>query len=132
MTQPNLTLNGIEYLLVCMQSNPGMSQRYYLRRKHLYLHGTSDYWNGGTGCGYFISPSYRDVVWTDISSQNVFYYCSRPVDGYVKMNGKQYGGTKSKSAKMHLTRFGWTRANEARKKLGLEPLPYNNRTQVVH
>jgi hypothetical protein len=132
MIKPNLTLNGIEFLLVCMQSNPGMSQRYYLRRKFLYLHSMSDPHKGGSGAGYFRSPSYRDFVWTDASPQNVWYYCSTPVDGFVRKNGYQSGGTKSKSAQMHLTRHGWTRANEARKKLGLEPLPYNDGTQVVH
>ena len=119
---PSVKLNGIEYLLVSIQSNPGKSQRWHLKRKHMYQHGRPDYHKGGSGCGYFISPSYRDVVWFDASTPEVFYYSTHPVDGYVKMNGKQYGGTKSKCAQMHLTRRGWTRANEARKKLGLEPL----------
>ena len=119
MTQSNLTLNGIEFLLVCMQSNPGMSQRYYLRRKHLYLHSTPDYHKGGTGSGYFIAPSYRDVVWEDRAPHNARYSSWR----------NRNNGYKSKSAQMHLTRYGWTRANEARKKLGLEPLPYCDNTQ---
>ncbi len=121
---PNVRLNGIEYLLLSIQSNPGKSQRWHLRRKHMYLHGRPDYHKGGSGCGYFTSPSYRNVVWYDASYPDVFYYCSNPVDGRVKKNGMQYGGTKSKSAEMHLTEHGWKRANKVRRKLGLKPVQY--------
>ena len=66
--QPSVKLNGIEYLLLSIQSNPGKSQRWHLRRKHMYQHGQPDYHKGGSGCGYFISPSYRNVLWEDRSS----------------------------------------------------------------
>ena len=119
-----IELNGIEYLLLAMQSDPGQSQRHYLRRLHVYQYGRADYHHGGTNCGYFNSLSYRNVTWRDWASQTVFYYCSNPVDGRVKKNGMQYGGTKSKCADMHLTQHGWKRANKARQKIGLEPVPF--------
>ena len=53
-SHPNVNLNGIEYLLLSIQSNPGKSQRWHLRRKHMYQHGRPDYYKGGSGCGYFI------------------------------------------------------------------------------
>ena len=124
--QPQVKLNGIEYLLLSIQANPGKSQRWHLKRKHIYQHGRPDFHKGGSGCGYFTSSSYRNVLWCDATYPNVFYYCMNPVDGFVKMNGKQYGGTKSKSAQMHLTPAGWSRANEVRKKLGLEPVRANH------
>ena len=118
-TKPQVKLNGIEYLLLSIQSNPGKSQRWHLRRKHMYQHGRADYHNGGSGCGYFISPSYRDVVWFDASSKTVEYEAYNPVDGNTSW-GK---ASKSKCAQMHLTWSGWLRANEARQKLGLAPIP---------
>jgi hypothetical protein len=123
---PQVKLKGIEYLLLAIQSDPGKSQRHYLRRLFLYKNGRPSYNNGGTNNGYFTSSSYRNVVWYDTSVQNVFYYCMDPVDGRVKMNGKQLGGTKSKSAQMHLTPAGLHRANEVRKKIGLEPIHANH------
>lgn len=122
--QPKVKLNGIEYLLLSIQANPGKSQRWHLKRKHLYHHGRPDFHKGGTCSAYFNSPSYRNVLWCDTAHPEVFYYCMHPVDGYVKMNGKQYGGTKSKCAQMHLTRRGWSRANEARWSLGLPGIPF--------
>ena len=123
-TFPIVALNGIEYLLLSIQSNPGKSQRWHLKRKHMYQHGRPDYHKGGTNCGYFNSPSYRNVTWRDWSKQTVFYYCHNPVDGRVKKNGMQYGGTKSKCAQMFLTEHGWNRANKSRQKIGLEPIPF--------
>ena len=124
--RPQVDLKGIEYLLLAIQTDPGKSQRHYLRRLYMYQHGCTSYNNGGANNGYFTSSSYRNIVWYDTAVQNVFYYCMDPVDGRVKMNGKQLGGTKSKSAQMHLTPAGWLRANEARKKLGLEPMRANH------
>ena len=127
--QPNVKLSGIEYLLLSIQSNPGKSQRWYLRRKHMYLHGRPDYHKGGTGSGYFSSPSYRNVLWTDRSNQDgttqVRYGC------YTSVNSVFYGSKspyprhayKSSCSQIHLTWAGWIRANEARKKIGLEPIP---------
>ena len=127
-TQPNVKLNGIEYLLLSIQSNPGKSQRWHLRRKHMYQHGRPDYHKGGSGCGYFSSPSYRNVLWTDMSHQDdttrVMYGCSKSVNS-VFHGGKGYyysHAYKSSCCQMHLTRRGWARANEARKKIGLDPI----------
>mgnify|MGYP003113969166 CR=1 FL=1 len=110
--KPQNKLNGIEYLLLSIQSNPGKSQRWHLRRKHMYQHGRPDYHKGGSGCGYFNSPSYRNVLWVDKAPQDIKKY---------SWGG---GGYRSRSAEMHLTRRGWTRANEVRAKLGL---PYKGR-----
>ena len=51
MLTPNVTLTGIEYLLVCIQANPGRSQRYYLRRLYRYKHGEADPTGGSRGAG---------------------------------------------------------------------------------
>ena len=119
--QPNVKLNGIEYLLLSIQSNPGKSQRWHLKRKHLYHHGRPDFHKGGTGCGYFVSPSYRDRLWWDAASKDVLYVANNPVDGWLFRNR----ASRSKCAQMHLTWSGWVRANKARQKLGLDPLHHD-------
>ena len=118
--KPNNTLNGIEYLLLSIQSHPGESQRFHLKRLHMYQHGRPDYHKGGTNCGYFTSSSYRNVTWRDLAPKGTFYECSLPIEAGYRLSGK-YGGMRSKSAQMHLTMHGWTRANKVRVKLGLEP-----------
>lgn len=115
---PKVKLSGIEYLLISIQSNPGKSQRWHLRRKHMYQHGRPDRHKGGSGCGYFTSPSYRDRLWRDEAEKTVEYVAYNPVDGMVG----HCKARKSKSAQMQLTAAGWTRANKARKKIGLEPI----------
>ena len=120
--QPNVKLNGIEYLLLSIQSNPGKSQRWHLRRKHMYHHGRPDWHKGGSGCGYFTSPSYRNILWRDHAPMDVEFPCFNPTDGFFHKAGP-YKGLRSKCAQMHLTWSGWVRANEARKKIGLEPIP---------
>lgn len=71
MLTPNVTLTGIEYLLVCIQANPGRSQRYYLRRLYRYKHGEADPTGGSRGAGYFTSESYRGVLWYDAAPKTV-------------------------------------------------------------
>ena len=109
---PQVSLKNIEYLLISIQSSPERSQRWHLRRLHRYRFGTEDYHRGGFCNGYFTSKSYRDVLWTDVSPQNVEFFA--------------WTGTrkKSKSAHMVLTRRGWNRANDARQKIGLAPLEW--------
>jgi hypothetical protein len=121
---PQVKLKGIEYLLLSIQSNPAKSQRWHLRRKYMYQHSIKDSNKGGSGAAYFRSPSYRNIVWYDASVQNVFYSCSKPIDGQTFQS--RSGGFKSRSAQMHLTPAGWHRANEARKKIGLEPIRANH------
>jgi len=125
---PQVKLTGIEYLLLSIQTNPGKSQRWYLRRKHMYQHGRPDHHKGGSGCGYFSSLSYRDILWTDMSYQDdtkqVKYGCYTSVNSVFR-GGKGYyysHAYKSSCSQMHLTRRGWARANEARKKIGLDPI----------
>jgi len=119
--KPKVKLNGIEYLLLSIQSNPGKSQRWHLRRKHMYLHGRPDFHKGGTGSGYFSSPSYRNILWRDHSPLDVEFPCWSPSNRLY--NGTWGKGLRSKCGQMHLTWSGWVRANEARKKIGLEPIP---------
>ena len=119
---PKVKLNGIEYLLLSIQSNPGKSQRWHLRRKHVYQHGRPDWHKGGSGCGYFISPSYRNILWRDHAPLDVEFPCWAPTNRLF--NGGFGKGLRSKSAQMHLTARGWARANEARKKIGLDPIQY--------
>lgn len=125
--KPQVKLNGIEYLLLSIQSNPGKSQRWHLRRKHMYQHSRPDWHKGGSGCGYFVSPSYRDVLWKDRSNQHgVKYGCFLSVNSmYGAADSSDYPcyAYRSKCSQMHLTWSGWVRANEARKKIGLEPVP---------
>ena len=112
----NLKLSGVDYLCLKIQSNPGKAKRYYLRQKNIYQHG-SDYSNGANGMsGYFRPGGFYDYnLWYDTAPNTVK---AKNWMGCVKYQPR--------SSQMHLTREGWNRANEARKKLGLEPLPYNN------
>tara|TARA_B100000900_G_scaffold62342_2_gene47847 strand:- start:4800 stop:5192 length:393 start_codon:yes stop_codon:yes gene_type:complete len=120
---PKVKLNGIEYLLLSIQTHPGKSQRWHLKRKHMYQHGRPDYHKGGSGCGYFISSSYRNILWRDHAPLDVEFPCWNPTNRSFIAAGP-YKGLRSKSAQMHLTVRGWERANKARMKLGLEPIPF--------
>jgi len=119
--KPQNTLNGIEYLLLSMQSHPGKSQRWHLRRLHMYNHGRPDYHKGGTNCGYFTSPSYRNILWHDFAVKDVVYPCFNPVERPLYGVGP-YKSLRSKCAQMYLTMRGWERANQARVKIGLESI----------
>jgi len=127
--QPQVKLKGIEYLLLAIQSDPGKSQRHYLRRLYQYNHGVPSYNNGGTNNGYFTSSSYRDVLWYDDSHETqVRYGCSKSVNS-VFLNtscGNRYPhywyARRSKCSAMKLTLSGHERANKVREKLGLEPI----------
>jgi len=114
MSNIKTSLSGIEYLLVCIQANPGRSQRYYLRRLYEYKHNTIDPHNGGTNCGYFTSSSYRGVLFQDVAPKN-----SR---GRVWLGYKP----KASTSQMQLTPAGHRRANAARAKIGLDPITYND------
>ena len=109
---PRVSLRCIEYLLLSIQSRPGRSQRFHLRRWHQYKYNAPDFHNGGHNNGFFTSKSYRDVLWTDVSPQDVVYESS----------WARY--TKSKSAQLHLTYPGWIRANKSRIKIGLRPIEW--------
>ena len=96
-SKPKVKLNGIEYLLLSIQSNPGKSQRWHLRRKYMYQHGVEDYHKGGSGAGYFRSPSYRNVLWKDRSNEDgttqVRYGCSLSVNSmFYGYTGNEYSG----------------------------------------
>ena len=120
--RPDVKLNGIEYLLLSIQSNPGKAQRWHLRRKYMYQHGRPDYHKGGSGAGYFRSPSYRNILWRDHAPKDVVFPAYDPIGGLFQAG--RCKGLRSKCAKMHLTQHGWRRANDARKKIGLDPRPY--------
>jgi len=115
MANSNLKLSGVDYLCLKIQSNPGKAKRYYLRQKNIYQNG-SDYSNGGNGMSGYFRPGcfYDDNLWYDTAPNTV------KVKNWMGQVGYQ-----PRSSQMKLTRKGWNRANEARKKLGLEPLPYN-------
>lgn len=112
MPTPNPRLTGIEYLLVCMQANPGRSQRYYLRRLYVYKHGTPDPTGGSRGSGYFTSKSYRGVMWYDAAPKNSHTWT--------------FFGFKPKPScsRMYLKPRGYRRADAARAKIGLNPYLY--------
>ena len=116
MANSNLILSGVEYLCMKIQSHPGRSKRYYLKQKNIYQNG-SDYSNGANGMSGYFRPGcfYDRYLWYDVA----------PDTAKVKdwMGRVKY---QPKSCQMYLTQYGWKRANEARKKLGLDPLPYNN------
>ena len=112
----NLKLSGVEYLCLCMQQNPGQSKRYYLRRKNTYQNG-SDYSKGANGMtGYFRPGCFYD--------RNLWYDTAPSIVEVKDWMGR--AGYQPRSCQMQLTRKGWNRANDARKKLGLEPLPYSD------
>ena len=94
--QPQVKLKGIEYLLLAIQSDPGKSQRHYLRRLYQYKHGVPSHNNGGTS------------VFLNTSCGNRY-----PHYGYAY---------KSKCSVMKLTLSGHERANKVREKLGLDPI----------
>ncbi len=124
-TQPQVKLKGIEYLLLAIQSDPGKSQRHYLRRLYQYKHGVPSHNNGGTNNGYFTSESYRDVLWYDACyTAPVKYECMMSVNSVFRSYSSSKGSHayRSKCSAMRLTSQGHERANEVRKKLGLEPI----------
>ena len=114
----NLKLSGVEYLCMAMQSNPGQSKRYYLKRKNIYQHG-SDYSNGANGMAGYFRPGcfYDGYLWSDYSSSSHTYKIKDWMGRAKRV---------PKSCQMHLTQYGWKRANIAREKLGLESIPYYN------
>lgn len=122
---PQVKLKGIEYLLLAIQSDPGKSQRHYLRRLHRYKHGVEDYHKGGTCCGYFSSGSYRNVLWYDAAlGEQVKYECMMSINSVFRSYDSRKGSYayKSKCSVMKLTLSGHERANKVRKKIGLEPI----------
>ena len=120
---PQVKLKGIEYLLLAIQSDPGKSQRHYLRRLYQYNHGVPSYNGGGTNNGYFTSGSYRNVLWyNDDHSKGVPYKCFKSVNAVFWKSSHGHIAYRSKSSRMRLTSRGHKRANEVRKKLGLEPI----------
>ena len=123
--QPQVKLKGIEYLLLAIQSDPGKSQRHYLRKLYQYKHGVPSYNNGGTNNGYFTSQSYRGVLWYSADyAAPVKYECMMSVNSVFRSYSSSKGSYayKSKCSAMRLTSRGHKRANEVRKKLGLEPI----------
>ena len=122
--QPQVKLKGIEYLLLAIQSDPGTSQRHYLRRLYQYKWGVPSYNNGGTNNGYFTSQSYRGVLWYDTSHGQVKYECMMSVNSVFRSYTSSKGSYayRSTCSAMRLTSRGHKRANEVRKKLGLEPI----------
>ena len=116
MAKSNLKLSGVEYLCMVMQSNPGQSKRYYLKRKNTYQNG-SDPSGGGNGMTGYFQPGcfYDGYLWNNYSSHS-----------YIRKDWRGRRKSVPISCQMHLTQYGWKRANIARKKLGLETLPYNN------
>ena len=122
--QPQVKLKGIEYLLLAIQSDPGKSQRHYLRRLYQYKWGVPSYNNGGTNNGYFTSQSYRGVLWYDASYGQAKYECMMSVNSVFRSYTSSKGSYayRSTCSAMRLTSRGHKRANEVRKKLGLEPI----------
>lgn len=112
MINPKTALSGIEYLLVCIQANPGRSQRYYLRRLYEYKHNSIDPHSGATNCGYFTNPRYRGRLFEDAAPKNT--------RGRIWLGWKP----KARTSQMHLTSAGNRRANEARAKIGLPAIPF--------
>jgi hypothetical protein len=108
-------LTGVEYLLICIQANPGKSQDYYLRRLAIYTLGIQKYKLLGSprnrGVGYFNNSSrYKNVLWTDYAPKTVI---CQEWGGGLKRHPRK--------SEMHLTTLGWDRANKAREKIGLSP-----------
>ena len=111
----NQTIKCIDFLLLSILENPGQSQRFHTRRLHLWQHNSEDTHSGGTNIAYFNNKEYyRDILFTDVSPQNVEYY------SYF---GPQ---TKSKQSQIHLTPVGFDRANKLRIKLDLPKISWDS------
>lgn len=97
--QPKVVLSNIDYLIVSIFANPGKSQRWHLRRLHMYKRGYPDPNKGGTGCAYFrrTSGNRYPLLWEDQSDKNVI--CRA---GWSTI-------TRSKESKMFLTIKGHER-----------------------
>lgn len=106
--RPKVALSGIEYLCVAMLTDPGQSQRHYLRRLHLYTRGYEDPHGGGTNAGYFKNPRYMNVLFENVQKEVTYERIS-------------YWSTKSKRvpcfSKMELTPQGRERALKALEKI---------------
>ena len=107
--QPKVILTGIQFLCLSIQSNPGKSQRFHLKRLHRYKHGFDDPGRGNNCCSYFISPSYRDVLWFNQAQETAY------------IGRKKW---RAPSHRLFVTGRGNERANEARMKLGLSLIEY--------
>ena len=114
--QPKVMLSGIEFLCLSIQANPGKSQRFHLKRLQRYKTGKDCPGKGNRGSGYFRSPYYRNILWTDHASKNL--YIGR-------------GKWRATSSKMYISGPGNERANEARQKLGLAPIEYIPHIELV-
>ena len=111
----NHKISCIDFLLLSILENPGQSQRFHTRRLFKWQHGFEDHHSGGTNIAYFNNKEYyRDILFTDVSPQNVEYY------SYF---GPQ---TKSKQSQIHLTPAGFDRANKLRVKLDLPKISWDS------
>ena len=111
----NHKISCIDFLLLSILENPGQSQRFHTRRLFKWQHGFEDHHSGGTKIAYFNNKEYyRDILFTDVSPQNVEYY------SYF---GPQ---TKSKQSQIHLTPAGFDRANKLRVKLELPKISWDS------
>ena len=111
----NHKISCIDFLLLSILENPGQSQRFHTRRLFKWQHGFEDHHSGGTNIAYFNNKEYyRDILFTDVSPQNVEYY------SYF---GPQ---TKSKQSQIHLTPAGFDRANKLRVKLELPKISWDS------
>ena len=111
----NHKISCIDFLLLSILENPGKSQRFHTRRLFKWQHGFEDHHSGGTNIAYFNNKEYyRDILFTDVSPQNVEYY------SYF---GPQ---TKSKQSQIHLTPAGFDRANKLRVKLELPKISWDS------
>ena len=109
----NLEISCIDFLLLSILENPGQSQRFHTRRLFKWQHGFEDHHSGGTNIAYFNNKEYyRDILFTDVSPQNVEY------DSYFGTK------TKSKQSQIHLTVPGFNRANKLRVKMGLPEITW--------
>jgi hypothetical protein len=116
-------LTNVEFIALKMQSHPGQSGRFYRAALNMYkdpvYFGKYPKKVGDDNAAYFLKPTayssgykYPGRLWVD-SALKTFKY-------------EPWARTAFKPSKScwNLTRSGWNKANAARAKLGLEPIPF--------
>jgi hypothetical protein len=121
-------LTNVEYIALKMQSNPGQSGRYY--RGEAFKYRYPDWFRRRTEKGERpVSDHYSQYFRPSCYMVGLYWADSAPKDSTAKI----WLGTKPKPSKSRwdLTRVGWAIANEARKKLGLSTVPWEDAPQAV-
>jgi hypothetical protein len=111
-------LNNVEYICLKMQSHPFQSCRFYRRELTRYSQPGAQNNNGDNNSFYFRRDSpYRNTLWLDTATKRVKDH----MPWHPSFEKTQL---KPAVSRLMLTSAGWEKANTARVKLGLDPIPF--------